>query len=296
MEKQDPGEHRLYFHATPAIRNNQLVNSGEFWDNSLLYFKIPTVNASMPLRLKWFEKLYGGHTQSNLAGMPYQWKSTEGQMGNIPYRPPTADYPRFWNLMAADFIMLRISPFTSFFEKEYPFLERAANDERTGRVLYRNPNAWKRFRLFGAYELIGDDEATLARLSDPSYDPETTLILNDEPEFDESSLPGPGAELGSVETLEHGYDRIGLKVISPTACLLYFAESYHPFWRAAIDGADTRVYRANLGMRAVYVPAGEHEVVMSYHSAPYTLGGWATVLSLLVLAAAVGWHAYRKDW
>jgi hypothetical protein len=276
------------------IRNNQMMNSGEFWDNSLLYFKIPTVNASMPLRLKWFEKLYGGHTERNIAGMPFQWKSTEGQMGNIPYRPPTADYPRFWNLMAADYIMLRLSPFTPFFEKEYPFLKTEVEDERTGRVLYRNTKAWNRFRLFGAFELIEDDDATLQRISDPDYDPNSVLILNEPPEFDRSTLPGAGT--GTVETIEHGYDRIVLKVNSPSACLLYLAESYHPFWRAAVDGEAAKVYRANLAMRAVYIPAGEHEMVMSYHSTPYAVGGWATVLSLLVLAGAVGWHAYRKDW
>ncbi len=296
MQQQDLTKSRVYFYPSPLIRNNQMVGSNDYWDNSLLYFGIPSVNASMPLRMMWFEKLYGSHTQDNLARGPHLWKSLQEQFGNPKVQLPTTPHQRFWNLMAADFIMFRTSQFTPFFEREYPFLSKVTEDEHTGRTLYSNPGAWQRVRLFGAYKLIEDDDATLTQLCEISFDYEKTLILNEPPQFDASSLPGPSADLGTVEATHNGYDRISVEVDAKSPSLLYFAESYHPFWRATVDGGQVKLYRANLAMRAVYVPAGRHEVTLSYHSAPITWGGRVSLLALLVLAGALGWHAYRKDW
>ncbi len=292
MQEQDLTRHRVYFYPSPVIPEGYR----DYWDNSLLYFSIPTVNASMPLRLKWFEKLYGTHTQRNLARDPRLWKSLQEQLGNPRVQLPATLHNRFWNLMAADFIMFRKSQLTPFFEREYPTLEKVVEDGRTGRVLYRNPGAWERFRLFGAFELIEDDDAVLKRINDPSFDLDNTLILDEPPQFDTSSLPGPGGDPGTIETTHHGFDRISLNVNGKNPALLYFAESYHPFWRATVDGEPAKVYRANLAMRAVYVPAGEREVTMSYHSAPFVWGRRITLLSLLLLAGVLLRHTYRKDW
>ncbi|MBW7998240.1 MAG: YfhO family protein [Candidatus Glassbacteria bacterium] len=292
LQAQDLTKHRVYFYPSPVIREGY----SDYWDNSLLFFKIPTVNASMPLRLKWFEKLSGTHTQRNLARDPRLWKSLQEQLGNPQITLPNTIHHRFWDLMAADHIMFRNSRLTPFFEREYPFLEKVLEDGRTARILYRNPGAWERYRLFGAFEVIEDDDAVLNRINDPAFDPGVTLILNEPPDFDASSLAGVDAGQGTVEPVYHGYDRISLKVNCQKPCLLYFAESYHPFWQATVDGRPARVYRANLAMRAVYVPAGGHEVEMSYRSRPFCWGGRVSILSLLVLAGAVGWCAYRNDW
>lgn len=292
MQQQDPTRSRVYFYPSPVIPEG----ARDYWDNSLLYYGIPAVHGSMPLRLLWFEKLYGTHTQRNLARDPRLWKSLQEQLGNPQVQLPATPHRRFWNLMAADFIMFRKSQLTPFFEREYPFLNKVLEDERTGKVLYRNPGAWQRVRLFGAYKLIEDDNATLKQLYDTSFDYEKTLILNKPPEFDTNALPGPGDDLGTVETTHYGYDEIAVSVECGSPALLYFSESYHPFWRATVDGEQAKIYRANLAMRAVYVPAGKHEVTLSYHSAPFLWGSRISLLALLVLAGALGWHAYRKDW
>jgi hypothetical protein len=296
MQQQDLTKSRVYFYPSPLIRNNQMVGSNDYWDNSLLYYGIPSVNASMPLRLMWFEKLYGSHTATNMARGPHLWKSLREQFKTPENQIPTTPHQRFWNLMAADFVMFRTSQFSPFFEREYPSLEKVLDDERTGRTLYSNPGAWQRARLFGAYKLIEDDDATLKQLYETTFDYEKTIILNEPPQFDTNSLPGPGEDLGTVEATHYGYDEIAVTVECKSPALLYFSESYHPFWRATVDGEQAKLYRANLAMRAVYVPAGEHEVALSYHSAPFVWSSRVSLLALLVLAGALGWHAYRKDW
>ena len=40
---------------------------------------------------------------------------------------------------------------------------------------------------------------------------------------------------------------------------------WHPWWRAAIDGVDTEILKANVLFRAVQVPAGTHKVTFSFN-------------------------------
>ncbi len=53
---------------------------------------------------------------------------------------------------------------------------------------------------------------------------------------------------------------------------LVVSDSFYPGWEAAIDGAPAPILRANGIFRAVFVPPGDHEVTMRYHSRGFTTG------------------------
>ena len=42
------------------------------------------------------------------------------------------------------------------------------------------------------------------------------------------------------------------------------SEIYYPGWTCTIDGEPTDIARANYVLRAIKVPAGEHEVIMTF--------------------------------
>ena len=261
LEKEKE-QYRVFFYPT---------ESNDPWDNSLLYFRIPTINASMPLRLKWYEELMGTHLFRNFVR-----------------------YPRLWHMLNTRFVMVRKNQVSQKFE-QVPFLKKILEDENTRKVLYRNTGAWPRFKLFTRFEVLEDDNKFIQRYNNQSFDPSSTLILAEQPEFDPAALDGssPGGEV----TLEsYSYDRLELTVQCDQPSLLYLAETYHPYWRAEVDGKLARIYRVNLAMRAMFLEPGRHEVVMRYHSPPFVWGRRLSLVSLLLLAAAVGWTFYRKDW
>lgn len=66
---------------------------------------------------------------------------------------------------------------------------------------------------------------------------------------------------------------------------LVVTQAYYPGWRASVDGQPAAVQRANVGFRAVQVPAGRHLIEMCYRPAAVSLG---LTISALAAVAALG--------
>ena len=79
----------------------------------------------------------------------------------------------------------------------------------------------------------GGDSLFIKRLSQPS--PQVTTYTNNQLQAHVDVTAEPGA-------------------------WLVYADSYHPGWKATVDGKSVMVYRANLDFKAVYVPSGQHKV------------------------------------
>jgi len=282
--QKDTQPYRVFFWPWPG--------SSDYWDNSLLYFDIPTINASMPLRLKWYEELMGTHLFNNLVRSPRLWDMLNTRYVYIIYRNSAI------NLGS---VQLKPGEFQPLYERSFPFFKKvmelkySAGSDLPKKVLYENANAWPRFRLFTKFEINTDDKKFVERFNDPSFDYLSTMILSEDPEFDKSRLDGAQPQ-GIVNIDRYSNDALELSVECDRPVLLYAAESYHPSWKADVDGAPARIYRANLAMRAVFLDQGKHKVTMKYVSRPFIWGRRLSILALVVLAVSVGLTLYRKGW
>jgi hypothetical protein len=75
---------------------------------------------------------------------------------------------------------------------------------------------------------------------------------------------------------------------SPVPAHLVVTDTWFPGWHATVDGAAQPIHRANHAFRAVRVPAGRHEVVMTYWPASLAWGlalSAAAAVALGLLAA-----------
>ena len=54
-----------------------------------------------------------------------------------------------------------------------------------------------------------------------------------------------------------------------------------------MDGQAARLYRANLAFRAIFVPAGQHDITFRYEPTSVILGGIITAISLAITAACL---------
>jgi hypothetical protein len=109
--------------------------------------------------------------------------------------------------------------------------------------------------------------------------------------FVEVALPAPeqlvvnagGTDVAdSVTLLERTAHRVTVRVKQARAGLVVFSDSWTPDWKATVDGRPGKVVPANLFMRAVPCPAGEHTISVYYQSDSFERGSIVSLVSLLV--------------
>jgi hypothetical protein len=138
-------------------------------------------------------------------------------------------------------------------------------------------------RLVYAAETIPDANSAIARIHDPAFDPALTVILD----RDAPCAPGPATTTGAAEIVAHESTRWVVQTNSETPALLVLAENAYPGWEVTVDGSPVEALTAYTSVRAVCVPAGEHTVEWVFTPRVLYWGAAISVLSLLLLAAAV---------
>lgn len=96
---------------------------------------------------------------------------------------------------------------------------------------------------------------------------------------------------GTVTLTSYAPDELTYEAKSKDGGVIVFSEIYYPGWTATIDGEPAKVGRADYVLRALNVPAGEHEIVLSFHptsiAATESIAYAAYALLLLTAVLAV---------
>jgi hypothetical protein len=150
----------------------------------------------------------------------------------------------------------------------------------TGRFRLLERTTWlPRATFVRAVDLLPDAPARLEALRARDRDVAHRVVLEDP----DAPVPAPAdAAPTEVRIIEHRDQRVVVRVSSPADGYLRLADPYDPGWRATVDAEPSPVYAADHYLRAVHVPAGEHEVVFTF-DAPRVV--WPPRASLLALLA-----------
>ena len=98
-----------------------------------------------------------------------------------------------------------------------------------------------------------------------------------------------GAAGDSIELTSYAPNELHYRYSASASRLAVFSEIYYPDgWHATVDGEPVELLRADWTLRAALLPAGEHEVVMTFLPASYRTGALVSAIaSLLLLALAL---------
>jgi hypothetical protein len=124
-------------------------------------------------------------------------------------------------------------------------------------------------------------EQTLAWMREHAAMQGDTVVLDEEPP--EGARPLPAS--GRAEIVTYDATRVVINVSMPGDGFVVLADTWFPGWRAEVDGDATHVYRADHAFRAVWVPAGEHDVVFTYTSSTLRTGAILSLVALVALMA-----------
>lgn len=150
----------------------------------------------------------------------------------------------------------------------------------------------------GAPKLVKAGPQALAALK--SGEPGTVGVLEkkDLSKAEQKRVAAMRSEAQRVKArlLHYGRNSLKIAVDVPAAGLVVINEKYARGWRATIDGKPARILRANYIFRGVLVPAGLHELELSYRPTKVLVGvGFFGVATLLILGMLiVSWVRRRK--
>ena len=161
--------------------------------------------------------------------------------------------------------------------------------------LYRNPSVLPRAFLVPRARSVDGAPARPGSLSpgqraliDPDFDPRLEVLIAGDLAGEPVAAPDPPRPIERpVEFLEYSPHRVRLGIDAPRDCWLFTSDAYYPGWEAEVDGEPRPIYRANVGGRAIRVPAGRHEVVFIYRPAPFRRGLFRAAGALLAIGAVV---------
>ncbi|HER19997.1 MAG TPA: hypothetical protein ENO14_03020 [Chromatiales bacterium] len=153
------------------------------------------------------------------------------------------------------------------------------------RFVYENMPALPRVYFVDRYRVASGDDA-LQLLGSGAVDVGEEVVLAESPGLEPSSDEGATAEVSEWE-----FSRVRISASLPQAAILVVSEVYYPGWKATVDGEPAHVLQANHVLRALALPAGEHDIVMSYDTSllkrGLTLSVSAFSISLLMLIGSI---------
>ena len=165
-------------------------------------------------------------------------------------------------------------------------------------LMTREPNVYiyrvegsARVRVVRAVRRMSDDKATAARLREKTFDPDREILLLDapaslHPTVEEAGDVPPDASPGRATIVRETARELVVEAVAPQDGFLLLADMFYPGWHAQVDGVPTPIYRANLSIRGIALPKGQHTVRFSYEPESFFRGLW---ISLAALAAIVLW-------
>jgi hypothetical protein len=98
----------------------------------------------------------------------------------------------------------------------------------------------------------------------------------------------------AIELVKYHPDNLSYKYKTKTDGVAVFAEIwYDKGWNAYLDGVKVPYFRANYILRAMKLPAGEHQLEFKFEPKSYLIGDKISLLASVILILAAGFAFYR---
>jgi hypothetical protein len=232
---------------------------GGFWNT-------PSADCYAGISASWYVNVWGDHNRE--AAMVPRLAAPDINAGVLKV------HPLFGTVMKTYGVTHVLSPYPQQ-GSALPFAGRAGSA-----YVYRVNDA-RRVRFVRGGRAVTSDSEAVNYLLGGQFDPDREVLLHDasgapvrapEP----STAAAPGRASITYEDARH----LVVEAEAPQDGYLLVADTYSPGWTARIDGHQTPIYRADVSIRALWLPRGRHLVQFTYDPPGLFRGAWITLLSL----------------
>ena len=155
-------------------------------------------------------------------------------------------------------------------------------------TVVRNPGALGNAWFVSEVKWVDNADAEMAAITD--FDPSHTAVADRRFAREIGDKVVPPAVGDTIYETGYKPDELAYRYRSQQGGLAVFSEIYFPWgWQVTVDGKPVDMARVNYVLRAVNLPAGEHEVIFRFDPpSVHTTEAIAYVSLFLILAAFVG--------
>ncbi len=182
---------------------------------------------------------------------------------------------RAWELLNVRYVVTWQSQLNVPSTVVYHATTRQGDDVYLHRLEQETPRAWA---VFEAQVL--PDAAALEQLARFDFDRYAVALLDRPLDPPLSERPAGRAQ---VRFSAVSPEEIRVEADMPARGLVVLSEVYYPGWQAWVDGRRVPVRRADTILRAVEVPAGQHEVLLRFRPTSVYLGAGLSLLTFVLL-------------
>lgn len=242
-----------------------------FNDNTTSYYH-KSIGGYHPAKLRRYQELIEEHLQGEMSSIN---RAVVESVGHLEDCPGDSLFPVL-NMLNTKYVILPLKD--------------------DGKLPVQNPWAQGNGWFVSGINYVPDADAEIAALH--------TTDLRHEAVVDEKFADILGKEAlqsdstATVELTGYEANRLTYKVSSQKGGVVVLSEIYYPGWTCTIDGEPTDIARANYVLRAIKMPAGEHEVIMTFDPQTVhiteTIAYSALALLALMLIALLAFSLYRK--
>ncbi|MDP3988162.1 MAG: YfhO family protein [Candidatus Levybacteria bacterium] len=165
-------------------------------------------------------------------------------------------------------------------EKTFPIQRFNLIFQENGWRVFENKKAVPRIFLTSDYKVFKNNQDFEKIFFAKDFDPSKTILLEENPSFSRLNVL---KHLNAINIDLYSPNEIKLSVNSETDQLLFISDTYYPGWQAAVDGKETKIYRADYAFRAIIVPKGNHKILFEYKPKSFYLGLKITIVGIISL-------------
>jgi hypothetical protein len=248
-----------------------------------VYWDVPTADCYVGLPTRWYISVWGYHYFESSLVSELAFEEIETRSAVVK--------PGFAKLLG----MYGVTHVLSAFPASAPGLTPIGG---TSNALVYRVDGTSRVRVVPGATVVPNEDRAGLRLHDPSFDPLREVLLMDDadarpPRFAAGSGARADDTPGTARIVRESDTEVVVDAAAPQDEFLLLADSYDPGWRADVDGVATRIYRADISLRAVALPRGSHVVRFEYHPAAFFRAIPITLSALCLLAIWTLVAAYR---
>jgi hypothetical protein len=147
--------------------------------------------------------------------------------------------------------------------------------------------ALPRAGLYARWQVNTNNDATLARLISPEFDPAAEVLVSNPIASPPAS--GTNTSAGTVEFASYAPKRIQLNADVAAPAVLLLNDRWDPQWNVRVDGRPASLLRCNFCMRGVQLEPGRHVVEFRYQprSTAFRVSLAVTLFGLLLCGGLI---------